>query len=125
MMLAGTRDRAWRFAGRSGCAADTFIFNRPVLTLAGAAPAGASPGFLRRRTAGAGSAALGSTVLVAFAAIARSESGAAVLGVLVVGDRHFPLAWSGAAAASRAGGAIAFVVVHRRWRRVLGPIGDR
>lgn len=98
---------------------NTFIFNRPMLTLMLLLPVVA--GFLAgRRTIGV-VAAIGLSALVAFA-IGRSESGAAFLGVYAA-MAIFILAWLGPRLVTRAA-AIAFVAV-LALAPLLGPLGDR
>jgi O-antigen ligase len=99
--------------------ANTFIFNRPMLTLMVLLPPVAAFLFESRRPGGVAAIAL--TGLAAFA-IARSESGAAFLG-LYVAIVIFVLAWL-APRLMAAVAAVAFIVTFAV-APFLGPIGDR
>jgi O-antigen ligase len=98
---------------------NTFIFNRPMLTLMVLLPAVMA--FLFRGGRPGAIAAIGLTCLTAFA-IARSESGAAVLG-LSAAILVFILAWMAPRLMS-AVAAVAFVATFAL-APFLGPIGDR
>ncbi len=98
---------------------NTFIFNRPMLTLMVLLPVAAA--FLLRGGRAGAIAAIGLTCLAAFA-IARSESGAAVLG-LSAAILVFILGWL-APRLMTAVAAIAFIATFAL-APFLGPIGDR
>jgi O-antigen ligase len=100
---------------------NTFIFNRPMLTLMALLPGAVAFLIVQRRRPLGWLAAGGLTVLVAFA-IQRSESGAALLGVCVT-SAVFPLAFLAPRLVAGTA-ALGFVAV-LALAPFLGPIGDR